>query len=141
MREFTGAAKRSGAKEQLVEISINDQVFTAKMPTSGQLALFMARQSDGDPVGIASAIMEMVWAIFDEEQFRVIEGWLAAGELDVEDVMEIIEYLAEEWSDRPTTSVSDSSPSRGSTGKSSTASKPRKATTHSASRSRASSTS
>lgn len=132
MREFKQAAKRESALPNAVDIefSLNDEVLIASPPSTGQLTMFMAYQADGaDPSDQAKAVMDLLYSIFDHDQYAWIQTQLLNDDLDVDTLMEVIEYLGEEWSSRPTSSASASSPSRASTGKRSTAKPRSKATT------------
>ena len=134
MREFKKAAKRESILPNPVdiEISVLDTVLTAHAPGSGQLTMFMAYQTDGsDPGDQAKAMMDLLYAMFGEEDYAWIQSQLLQDEMDVEMLLEIIEYLGEEWATRPTSSASASSPSRASTGKRSTAKPRSKASTSS----------
>jgi len=124
MREFTSAARRDAqiATDE-IEFKINGETLIAYPPTSGQLAYFMACQAEGDPVSISKAMLELL-AVVLQDNYPWFESELRNGDIDIETVTEVIEWLSEEWSDNPTSSVSGSSASRGSTGKPSTA-KPR----------------
>ena len=124
MREFTKAVRRESAitNPVTVEFAINGEVLTAEPPTSGQIAYFMAMQSTGDPGKIAQALLELLFVCLGDD-YEFFEDGLKAGEIDMEMCGEVLEFLTEEWSARPTSPASGSSPSRGSTGKRSTATK------------------
>ena len=131
MREFKAAAQRDAILENPVEIefSIAGTVFAANPPSSGQLTVFMASQADGDnsPV-IAKGMLELLAAVLGDD-YVVFEQMLKDGEIEMTMIMDVIEYLTETWSSRPTQRASASSPSRVSTGKRSTAKRPPRVTT------------
>lgn len=90
---------------------------TAHPPTTGQIALFLGHQGSG-AAGVR-AMFELLQAVLDEADYAIIENQLRDG-LDVQVIVELVQYLTEEWSGRPTSppSVSPTSPS--STGSPST---------------------
>ncbi len=124
MKEFQSAARAESPLENPIDIefSLDGDEFLAQPPTSGQLTLFMASQGGGaTPADTAKAMLELMLAVLGEEQYTDFENGLKAGKVDIETVMEVIEYLIEEWSSRPTPPASDSSSRQGRTGKQSTA--------------------
>jgi hypothetical protein len=133
MRQFNSAAKQAASVENPVDIEfeINGTTLVASPPSSGQLTLFMAAQAGGDAPEIAKAMLELLWAVLGEDNYRWLEGELKAGVVDLELVEEVIEFLGETWSARPTSPASVSPSSRTSTGKQSTAAQRRKASTRS----------
>jgi len=130
MKEF-----RTGARESVldnpvpIQFMIEGTEFEAVPPTSGQLTLLMASQANEDPVEIAKAMLEFVLAILGPEQYRVFEDGLKSGDIEMELTMEIVEWLTEQWSQRPTTSASASSQRSAVSTKRSTAKRPAKAKT------------
>jgi hypothetical protein len=132
MRQFQTAAHRAASVENPVpvEFELNGTTLVANPPSSGQLTVFLAGQA-GDPSESAKAMLELLWAVLGEDNYRWLEMEMKAGTVDVETVQEIIEYLGEVWSARPTVTASALSPSRTSTGKPSTATARRKASTRS----------
>jgi len=133
MKQFKTAAKASSVMENPVpvEFAINDTEYVANPPNSGQLTLFMAAQASGDGGEIALAMLELLVVILGDEQYIEFENGLKDGTIEMEMVMDIIEFLTEEWSTRPTPSVSVSSQRRAATGKRSTAKPRKKASTRS----------
>lgn len=133
MRQFKSAATAAMTVDNPVDVEfeVDGRVLTASPPSSGQLALFMAAYSGGSPPDIAKGVLELFESILDEGDYEwVVEG-LRAGTLAMEVLMEVVEYLGEEWSARPTSSASVSSPSRVSTGRASTAKRATRAKTRS----------
>src|SRR5262245_36108227 len=121
MRQFGTAARRGAAATN----NPNDVIFqwekadgtwvemTAKAPTSGQIALFLNHQTRGS-AGVR-AMFELLTAVLPDTDYDVIEDQLREG-LDVAVIVELVQYLTEEWSARPTSKPSDSSPSPTTTG-------------------------
>ena len=130
MKQFTTAARRGAAAvrnpvDVTFEFEIRDGEFvemTAHPPTTGQLALFMAHQIDTG-TGAIRAMFSLLDAVLTPEDYRIVENQLHDG-MDVAVVTEVISFLIEEWSARPTLSPSDSAPSRSTTGRRSTAKRP-----------------
>jgi len=133
MRQFNSAAKRAASVENPIDIEfeVNGTTLVASPPSSGQLTMFMAAQAGGEAPEIAKAMLELLWAVLGEENYRWLEMELKSGVVDLELIEEIIEFLGETWSARPTSPASALSPSRTSTGKPSTAARQRKASTRS----------
>lgn len=125
MRQFTTAAKRgvSGVNNPVdipFEWEVREGEFVemvAHPPTTGQLALFMS----GGGKGIANirALFEFLSTVLDDADYTIIEGQLRDG-LDLQVIIDVVQYLSSEWSARPTQLASDSSPSPPSTGRRST---------------------
>jgi hypothetical protein len=120
-KQFETAARRGTpamADAQPVTFLFDEREMTAAPPTSGQLALFTASQSEG---GIASirALFDLLSWVLDDADYKVIETALEEG-LDLDVITEIVQYLISEWSARPTSASTGSSPSRRSTGTRST---------------------
>ena len=90
----------------------------ATPPTTGQLALFLASQGNTGGQSLR-AMFEFLEAILRDEDYAVIERQLRTG-LDVQVVVDIVQWLTGEWAARPTGSPSASPTSRSSTGPRST---------------------
>jgi hypothetical protein len=126
MKQFLTAAKRGAAAvSNPVDLTFEWEVtegefveMTAHPPTTGQLALFMADQGKAGAAGVR-ALFEFLSTVLPDEHYDIIEGQLREG-LDVAVVIEVIRYLTEEWSARPTKPSSVSSSSRNNTGRRST---------------------
>lgn len=126
MKQFRTAARRGvAAVPNAVDIDFEFEIeedhfvaMTAHPPTSGQVALFLARQAEGG-IQTVHALFDLLAAVLDQEQYDVIEAQLHEG-LDVAVLVELVEYLIEEWGARPTKPRSASSSSRKSTGPRST---------------------
>lgn len=126
MRQFTTAAKRGVAGvNNPIDITFEYEVregefveMTAHPPTTGQLALFMG---SGGARGMSSvrALFEFLATVLDERDYAIIEEQLRDG-LDLQVIIDVVQYLSTEWSARPTSQPSGSSQSRRSTGRRST---------------------
>lgn len=112
-----------------------EETLYAYLPTSGQLVMLAAAVGARDMTRQSAEFMETFWSLLDEKS----EGILRARMLDpydpfdLSDIMNIIEWLSEEGSGRPTSPSSDSSPTRTATGTRSTARARQRASTRSSS--------
>lgn len=129
MREFTSSAKRASMVENdtPIEFMLNGETLVATTPGSGQIGYFLATQASGDAADVAKAMLELMAAILGPDQYPWFESGLKDGSIDLELVMEMIEYFIEEWSTTPTRPASVSSRRSAGTGKPSTAKRPSKA--------------
>jgi len=127
MKQFSTAARRGvSAVNNPVDIEFqfeategNYVTMTAHPPTTGQMALFFAHQLDAG-TGSIRAMFDLLSDVLEPADYRIIERQLRTG-VDVAVIIEIVRYLVEEWSARPTMSPPDSSTSPRRTGRSSTA--------------------
>ena len=127
MKQFHTAARRGvGAVNNPVDITFEWEVregefveMTAHAPTTGQLALFFAHQTDAGTGGIR-ALFDFLASVLDARDYKIIEGQLYDG-LDVAVVIEAVQYLTEQWSARPTKKPAASSGRQRSGGGRSTA--------------------
>jgi len=127
MKQFGTAARRgTGAVNNPVDVHFEFEVregefaeMVAHAPTTGQLALFFAKQYEGGTAGVR-AMFDFLAAVLDDHAYKQIENQLHEG-LDVAVLIEVVQYLIEEWSARPTKRPPTSSGSRQATGKRSTA--------------------
>jgi hypothetical protein len=126
IKNFDTSARRGGSQTvaNAVDIvfAIDGEELTAHPPTTGQLALFMNRGGNGGMVSV-NAVFDFLEAVLDEDDFFIIETKLAEG-VELEMLVDVVTYLIETWSTRPTSRSKGSSPSRKTTGPRSTA-KPR----------------
>jgi hypothetical protein len=126
MKQFHTAARRGeGAVNNPVDIifewEVRDGEFvemTAHAPTTGQLALFFAHQTDIGTGGIR-ALFDLLASVLGDADYKIIENQLYDG-LDVAVVIEVVQYLTEQWSARPTKKPASSPGSRRNGGKRST---------------------
>ena len=127
MKQFHTAARRGqGAVNNPIDIVFEWEVregefveMTAKAPTTGQLALFFAHQTDAGTGGVR-ALFDFLASVLSDREYKIIEDQLYDG-LDVAVVIEVVQYLTEQWSARPTKSPANSSGSRRTGGRRSTA--------------------
>jgi len=127
MQQFKTASRRGeGAVKNPVDITFEFEVredefveMTARPPTTGQLALFFAHQYDTGTGGVR-AMFDFLSAVLDDRSYAIVEDQLHDG-LDVAVVIEMVQYLTEQWSSRPTKPAAASAGSRRSTGARSTA--------------------
>lgn len=149
MKEFYTAAKDTigeVSEEDLIVFKHDGTEVTFYQPSSGQLAIMsnIMQGSKTDPT-LAGNFIQLFFAMMEEEDtlpyFRNrLMDRKDTFDIDTEGGMfEIFEELVGEWSARPTKQPSDYQPPRRATGSKSTASTRAKASTSSASRSRASS--
>ena len=141
MREFETAATRGKpgvGNPAEVEFKLDEHVLTAHPPTTGQVALFIQHGRGGGLASVES-MFQFFSDILDDKDWAIVEDKLRDG-MDVELLASISNYLIGEWSGRPTTPSSASSPTRNGTGPRSTAKRPRGLRTTSPSRSTASAT-
>ena len=125
MKNFDTAARRGKTAVNNpidIEFQIDGESLTAHPPSSGQLALFMSGSSDGGMKTVRS-MFDFMAAILDEADYAVLEGKLHDG-IDLDVVTDIIRYVVEEWSARPTKPSSGSTKSRTATGSTSTVKRP-----------------
>lgn len=112
IKEFRSSAQREVVFENPVplDFSIDGLALTAEPPSSGQLALFLASQNRDDPAASSAAILDLLEAILTDDGFAKVKAGMKAGEIDVEILSEVVEYLAEQWTTVPPTSAAVSSP-------------------------------
>ena len=122
MKQFTSAARRTTAVTNPVDIEFtwDDIPFTAHPPTTGQLVLLMATDTDAPHSVLLRAVLEFMEGLLDPDDFVALRDHIREGG-DIDTLGEIMEWLVAEWSARPTKSRSASPRSRASTGKRSTA--------------------
>lgn len=126
MRKFSSSKPKEpfvdGAEP--ITFTVDDDEWTANVPTAGEMALLFAAQSDSRDTGDAvAATIDFVYNILTpEDRRRYRERLLDPDDtFDFDTVSDILTGLMEEWGDRPTQSSGGSTPTRGSTGKRSTA--------------------
>lgn len=147
MKEFITAAKEAGGEvdeDDVITTMHDGKEVTFYKPGTGQQAMMLQitrRKMDPETAGTFIAlIFEMMEP--DTRQYfeQRLMTWDDSFDLEGEGgLVEIFEYLMEEWSARPTKQPSDYQPPQRATGKQSTASTRAKGSTSSRSRSRASS--
>ena len=147
MKEFVTAARDTlGEVDEKSALTFkhDDKEVTFYEPSDGQLALMMAMGRRDMDAKTAGTFISLFFEMMEPETQRYFENRL----LDRHDtfnlsgeggILDIFQYLGEEWGARPTKRPSDYQKSQRSTGRASTGSTRAKASTSSRSRSRASS--
>jgi hypothetical protein len=127
LKEFVTAAKTAESaieNAEPIKFKIDDRELTAYPPKDGQVMLFMAAIGEGaSPINGVVGIIDLLDGIFEEDDKSYYRGRLMDRKdpFGIKDVEQIMEYLLEEWSARPTTSPSGSMASPPRTGPNSTA--------------------
>jgi hypothetical protein len=126
MKEFTTAAK---ATEGDVEAVVGEDLtflldgdeYTAYAPTSGQLGMVMSSAGSGH-VSATAAVINFVFSVLgDRDAAHLRERMFDRTDpFGVEQILEIFEYVIEEWTGRPIKQPSDFKPSHKSGGRKST---------------------
>jgi hypothetical protein len=120
-----------------------DEQLYAYQPTEGQLVLLlgaMNEYSSGEQQ--AATVLDVFWGLLSEDTAATLKRRLRDRHdtLGLQDIMNIIEWIVEETSARPTKLSLASQPSRATSGHLSTGGAPRKRSTRSTSRPIASTT-
>lgn len=119
MKEFITAAQESiEDSEKPAEFAIDGQVLYAYRPTDGQIAMTMASLARHTNEQTKTAgVIDFFVEILDEESANYVINRLLSrtDPLGLDEVQQILEWLVEEWTGRPTQrpSVSTQSPSSG----------------------------
>lgn len=121
----------------------SDEQLYAYQPTEGQLVLLIGVMNDFEsPQEQASTVMDVFWSLLHEDTIRILKLRLRDRHdtFGLQDIMNIIEWIVEETSARPTKPSLASVPSRATSGHLSTGGVQRKARARSTSRPIASTT-
>lgn len=144
LKQFGNAAKASTAEPQEPPLTaqVLDRKVTFHSPGTGQLAYLASYMAgDDEEIVMYGGMLNFLFSLLqDEDDKAYVKRALRDMSLSMEDVEEILVWIVEEWSDRPTKPASDSSSGRRSSGKSSTANSRRVASRRSTSGSTASAT-
>jgi len=131
MRQFSTAGKQTSEETfegaEPLTFVLDDFEYTALPPTPAQFAVFMSTQAESRDVSDRVAgVIDFFDGLLTEEARRTFRKRLLDRDdpFDFDMVQEIMEWLVEEWSARPTQPSSGSVASRTNTGRRSTA-KPR----------------
>jgi hypothetical protein len=136
MKEFVTAIKAVESTDEAalgtpVTIKVDDREVTFSPATSGQIAILLAGASDSSTsvTGISSAINFFFSLLDNDDDRRYFKVRLLdrTDPFEAEDVTQIVMYLVEEWSGRPTKQPSDFLPSQESDGQKSTVKRHRQA--------------
>lgn len=139
------AEEANGTADDALEFQMegDDTQLRAYLPSEGQMVLILGVASDLTDAGQASAaVMDVFWELLEEDTRRHLRRRLLSrtDPFGLGDIMNIIEWLVEESTARPTQQPSASTPSRGTTGRPSTGSARQRASTRSTSTRTASAT-
>jgi hypothetical protein len=128
MKEFTVAAKAQADEdaevEAPIEFKIGEEVFRAYRPTAGQIAVMTSRMDDlSTDMEKLAAIIDFFVGCLDKESNRILSRKLMDRDdpFEMEDVNDILSWLMEQWSGRPTQPSSASARSPRTNGRKSTA--------------------
>lgn len=127
MKEFAIAAKAEAEDPEIVvpiKFKVGDQECLAYSPEAGQLAIMFSRMDDtiaNDGERMA-AMIDFFLGLLDKDSRRVLTKRLMDRDdnFELEDVSDIMGWLMEQWSGRPTQPSSASSRSRANGGRKST---------------------
>lgn len=125
MKSFDSQGNEAGpafVEADPIAIEVRGVEMVAHPPTAGQFALYVKRVRQGGGEAI-DAQFRFLASLLDQSDVALLEGMLEDG-MDFEVVPNIMNYLLEEWTTRPTERSSAASSSRKTTGSKSTA-KPR----------------
>lgn len=116
----TSARRGDAAVTNAVDVTfqLDGKEMTARAPTTGQMALYIADNRGG--YESVQATFQFLADVLGEEDYKLLREALHDG-VELALVMDIVNYLIEVWSARPTKSPSASSKSPKSTGRKSTA--------------------
>lgn len=127
MKEFAVAAKAEDEDPEVVvpiKFKVGDQECLAYRPEAGQVAMMYSRMddtlsSDGERI---AAMIDFFMGLLDKDSRRVLSRRLMEREdpFEMETVSDIMDWLMEQWSGRPTTPSSASTRSRVNGGRKST---------------------
>lgn len=124
MKDFVTAAKQRRDKDETITFRVDTQEVTSLRPTEDQMVMLMAAdaseiRTDGARI---AAYVDFSMAIFDEDSRRYLSRRLLDRDdpFSFEDLMDIVQQLVEEWANRPTKPLSDSTSSSDNGGTSST---------------------
>lgn len=127
MKEFITAASESlkdGSEEEALEFNVDGVLCRAYRPNDGQIAVLMATTSAkhlSEAEQVAGIINFFVAVLDDETHNFVVTKLLDRRDpFGLTEVQDMIAWMLEEWSGRPTKSSPGSTPSRQSTGRTST---------------------
>ena len=144
MKEFVAAARQAveseDGEEPTLEFGLAGQEFTAKVPTSGQVAL-VAGSFGGGNAQMVGALFEFLQGVLLDDGYRRLRKLIADGTVPFEVVFGgddnndqgIVEWISAQAAARPTKPSDGSSPSRKQGGGKSTGRSPGKGSIRSAS--------
>ena len=142
MKEFTTAAKAAAddpdaAEAEVIRFKVDGRDIEMLPPSEGQVAILLAGASDlsSTPETVASAINFFMSLLRNREDITYFKRRLLSHDdnFGADQVAEIVQWLVEEWTARPTKQPSDYMPSQQSGGARSTGQRRHRASTHSSS--------
>ena len=120
MKEFSTAIRDAVEdSEAPMEFKIDGHVVRAFRPTDGQIAMLMAAlgRHTSESTKVAGVIDFFVYTLDDESYNYVTNRLLSRDDaLEMDQIQEVIEWMIEEWSGRPTQPASGSTRSQTSGG-------------------------
>lgn len=129
IKEFTTAARDAEiSPDEVMEFAVDGQTCRCFEPSPGQLAILLASISSTQSwTHQVAGVINFFDAVLDDDSRTYITQRLLDRQdrFGIEEVQEIIEWMVEEWSARPTRSPSGSTPSPPKGGRKSTARTPR----------------
>jgi len=123
VKEFVTALKAVTEEDESIEFTLDGHVITCYRPSAAQFAVAAASVSRHRPVEEKLAgIIDFFVEILDEDSRGYIEGRLLDRNdpFGLDEVDDIMGWMVEEWSARPTQSPTGSTPSRQNGGRKST---------------------
>lgn len=125
MREFITAIveQEEGDEERPVEFALDGRELRAYKPTESQFALLMVAMSRyASDREQAAGVIEFFLNLLDDSSREYIVNRMFSREdpLPIETMIDMTEFLVEEWGGRPFQRSSDSTPSRSNGGRKST---------------------
>ena len=124
VKEFITAAKEASEEdESILEFTVDGVECRAYPPKDGQLAVLMAttasHSSENEQI---AGIINFFVAVLDDDTHTFLVSKLLDRKdpFGIEQVQDIMSWMVEEWTARPTKSPSGSTPSRSSGGRKST---------------------
>ncbi len=115
MKSYTTAAKAKAEEgtenEGVVEFQVDGTTLTAHRPDDAMIAIIIARTGRrSTSAEVAAAAIDFFYSVLDKKSARYIEDRLFDREdsFGLDEVLEILFDLIEEWTGRPTVRPSDS---------------------------------
>lgn len=107
-KKFSGGTKITDFEP--LEFELNDEKFHCNAAIQGSVLLEFAKSADSD-AGVAVALYEFLRSAMSEEEYVRLDTILKSPDviIDVELIGEIVSWLVEEYSSRPTSPPEDSS--------------------------------
>jgi hypothetical protein len=123
LKEFVTAIEEIEEPKDALKFKVNDQELTAYRPTEGQLALIMlAMGKHASNIDRTAGVVDFFFNLLDEEGQRfMMEGMSRrVNMISPTTMVEILEWMLEEWTGRPFPSPSGSTSSPKNGGRKST---------------------